>query len=89
MAGRKHLLPIRPHNPESDQEIAQENVRADVKEAAQGDEDAGVQEGEDEEGRTPARVHIPHHVSQQERDDHEITHIPYRTWCRFCVQGRG
>ena len=75
MAGKEHLLPIRPHNPESDQAIANEAVGAggEASEAVQGDEDAGAQEGieQREQGRLPARVHVPHHVSQAERDDHE------------------
>ena len=83
------MLPIRPANHESDQqEIAAEVVGAGGEGEVQVDEDAGVQEGI-EEGRPPTRVHTPHHVSQAERDEHEITHTPYRTWCRFCVQGRG
>ena len=28
-------------------------------------------------------------VSQEERDQHELTHTPYRAWCRHCVRGRG
>ena len=24
-----------------------------------------------------------------ERKEHEFTHLPYRSWCRHCVRGRG
>ena len=27
--------------------------------------------------------------SQAEVDDHYLTHLPYRSWCRHCVKGRG
>ena len=27
--------------------------------------------------------------SQRELDEHSVTHIPYRNWCRHCVSGRG
>eukprot|EP00971_Amphidinium_carterae_P175044 3469955-Amphidinium_carterae.1 len=26
--------------------------------------------------------------TQQEIEEHNITHIPYRDWCKHCVQGR-
>ena len=22
-------------------------------------------------------------------DDHEVSHLPFRSWCSFCVRGRG
>ena len=27
--------------------------------------------------------------SKRERLEHELTHLPYRSWCRHCVRGRG
>ena len=30
--------------------------------------------------RTPTKV---------EREDHDVSHVLYRQWCRFCVMGRG
>lgn len=30
----------------------------------------------------------PELPSQSEIDGHNIDHCPYRTWCRFCVEGR-
>ena len=27
--------------------------------------------------------------SAKERREHEVTHYPPRSWCRFCVEGRG
>jgi hypothetical protein len=50
-------------------------------------EDAGEEEGE--EGRHPVRARAPHQVSNEERDIHELTHTPYRAWCRHCVRARG
>ena len=34
----------------------------------------------------PARD--PHAPSQAERDAHEATHLPFRSWCAECVSGR-
>ena len=27
--------------------------------------------------------------TKAEWDDHRVDHIPYRSWCPFCVKGRG
>ena len=27
--------------------------------------------------------------SEEEKRDHEMTHLPYRSWCRHCIRGRG
>ena len=29
----------------------------------------------------------PELPSQSEIDDHNVDHCPYRSWCRFCVEG--
>ena len=31
----------------------------------------------------------PANPSQQDLGDHRSSHIPYRSWCRWCVLGRG
>ena len=31
----------------------------------------------------------PHEPTDQEREDHMVSHVPYRAWCRHCVAGRG
>ena len=36
--------------------------------------------------RTLASPELP---SQAEIDEHNVSHQPYRAWCRFCVMGRG
>ena len=42
-----------------------------------------------QEGRRPQGPREPEEPSYQERESHRRTHIPYRPWCRECVQGRG
>ena len=44
--------------------------------------------GEDEEGREPKVMRAPKAVPKEERDAHEATHLPFRSWCRHCVRGR-
>ena len=41
------------------------------------------------EGRAVQEVPKPKGPSQEEYDEHMLTHIPYRNWCKFCVKGRG
>ena len=44
---------------------------------------------EGEEGRNPVAVREVVKVSQKEKEEHELTHTPFRPWCRYCVRGRG
>ena len=37
----------------------------------------------------PRMLIAPNPPSKQERMEHEVTHLPYRTWCAHCVRGRG
>ena len=42
-----------------------------------------------EEGEAPIRVRSKSKVTKEERENHELTHTPFRWWCRHCVRGRG
>ena len=35
------------------------------------------------------RTHDPRQPNQQEKKEHEMTHLPFRSWCRHCIMGRG
>ncbi|MDA8582757.1 reverse transcriptase domain-containing protein [bacterium] len=48
-----------------------------------------IEEGLQEEGRAPYRVKAPCRPSRKEREEHEATHVPFRSWCWYCVSGRG
>ena len=41
------------------------------------------------ESRMPKKLHDPMKPSAQEVETHELTHLPYRSWCGVCVQGKG
>ena len=51
----------------------------------------GVEEGEvivaEEEHQVVKSLPTPSLPTQSEVDDHEIDHIPYRSWCPGCVEG--
>ena len=52
-----------------------------------GEED---KEDEAENGQRHAKkIQDPKLPSEEEIKQHEITHLPYRSWCRHCVRGRG
>ena len=53
--------------------------------AAEEEEDKDEETGE---GRKPISMTVPEGPSNQEREEHELTHIPYRSWCEHCVKGR-
>ena len=65
---------------------SRDGLRQEVAAEAE-DEEARSEEGED--GRDPQRIRAPHRVSKEEREAHELTHTPYRAWCRHCVRARG
>ena len=51
--------------------------------------DEGELGGEGQEGQQVKMRVIGKPPSQKEQDEHSVTHIPYRNWCRHCVSGRG
>ena len=53
-------------------------------------EDEGEQEcGNDEARGAPRTMRAPEQPTRKEREEHEATHTPYRSWCRYCVAGSG
>ena len=57
------------------------------------EEAAEMQEGpaeeETNEERKPRRMADPAKPTKREIEEHEIAHLPYRSWRWACVQGRG
>ena len=58
-------------------------------------EDEGVSDGDggSDQGewgrRAPERRNDPRKPSESEVKEHEMTHIPFRSWCKHCVRGQG
>eukprot|EP00971_Amphidinium_carterae_P106648 2112668-Amphidinium_carterae.1 len=47
--------------------------------------------GEDypqQEAQAPRTYKSPVLPTQQEIDERNVTHLPYRDWCKHCVQGK-
>ena len=54
------------------------------------DEDTEDGETEFDDGSAPVRnICDPGHPTANEYKEHMTTHRPYRSWCKFCVMGRG
>ena len=45
-------------------------------------------EAEVEEGQEAKAACQPCMPTQEEVDLHNVTHVPYRNWCPFCVAGK-
>ena len=52
-------------------------------------EEAGEEEEEEYGSRNIKKMQDPRKPSQLEIDHHNLSHLPYRSWCRHCVRGRG
>ena len=47
-------------------------------------------EADQSEEHTDANLDkCPGQPSAQEEEEHRCSHIPYRSWCKWCVMGRG
>ena len=74
---------------EAEADLAEQGKTELVEEDEEGLSQEGERQEEGEEGREPKGIRAPQRVSQQEREEHERTHTPFRAWCRHCVRGRG
>ena len=54
--------------------------------AADEEHERGADSGGSREVR---RLVDPQRPCQKDVDAHELTHLPFRNWCRHCVRGRG
>jgi len=85
------LDPIRPGTGEVGNDVPSEGVGS-----MQGQEDKAEAEIEEDycaevedEVRKPKPATRPYTPTKTEIYEHEVTHLPYRSWCRHCVHGRG
>ena len=55
------------------------------------EDEGGMVDGKVEEFgmRRPQRKAGPREPTKEEKEEHEKTHLPFRSWCRHCVRGRG
>ena len=49
----------------------------------------GIEEKEEFGVRKAERKLDPRELGEEERLEHEKTYLPFRSWCKHCVKGRG
>ena len=52
------------------------------------EEELTIEGDEEAEGQAAKVIRAPIRPSQQEVDEHMLTHIPFRSWCPHCVKGK-
>ena len=70
------------------EEVTEAEEEIEETDGEEKEEDEPKEKEESEEGRRPRMVRRVVKVSKQEREEHEVTHTPFRAWCRHCVRGR-
>jgi hypothetical protein len=69
---------------EVEEQVVSQEACGDVQQN-KGIEQEDVQSG----ARTCRKMPDPFEPSPQEMADHQLTHLPFRNWCRHCCRGRG
>ena len=84
------MCPVSPG--EDERNVSADNAEMDTQEgAASPGEASGEADKEEpkEDARKPDGMVAPRKPTRAEVELHELTHFPYRSWCRHCVRGRG
>ena len=77
---------------ETNIEMRREGGMAKIDEGDEAKGPGGREESDEWEefgNRHVVRKHDPRQPSQQEKEEHEMTHLPFRSWCRHCIMVRG
>ncbi len=93
MVASKSLYPIRPNDGMVGDSVQEEVMDAvegqEIEETEKGDDSKVEDRAEVDEVRRPNPAARPYTPTKAEVYEHEVTHLPYRTWCKHCVKGRG
>ena len=54
----------------------------------EGEDEASEEDSEEAGQRKTVKLQDPLMPTAAERAEHELTHIPYRSWCSFCQRPR-
>ena len=68
--------------------LSRDGETAEGPEEAEMDEADSEREEEVQMGRTSKGQKPPKEPTKAEREGHERTHCPYRSWCKHCVKSR-
>ena len=73
--------------PVSQEPASSSDARVPIRFRAQ--EEASIHDEEEHEKAPIVIVKDPSAPTPKEKEDHEITHLPHRSWCPICVKARG
>ena len=65
-----------------------EDMLLDMEEGDEGDQ-VDIQEDVDEEVEPVRTAADPGKPTDRQIEEHRTSHLPFRSWCRWCVLGRG
>ena len=77
---------MNPVRPSDKQDVVQSSGDAEGDEAGQ---EEAEEDDEEEEAMRCKVVRDPGEPSQRERDEHDVTHLQFRSWCRVCLEAKG
>ena len=72
----------------ADKDLGNENVLLDIEDGEEGEE-FNIEADADTEVEPVKTATNPGKPTDKQIEEHRITHLPYRSWCRWCVLGRG
>ena len=64
------------------------DATSQAEEGREGSDSAGEDEEAEDESRAAVGKKSPKEPTRKQREDHENTHMPYRSWCEDCVRSR-
>ena len=73
---------------DGDDKLIEIAMQEDAKDDQEQPEEVDLEAG-NEEIRPPRFMRKPGEPSQKERLAHDCTHIHFRSWCKYCMMGRG
>ena len=75
---------------QADENLATVNTVASKETEEDAEDDVEYEPDADEdEGQQPKVIRSPKEPTKAEREEHEATHLPFRSWRTHCLRGRG
>jgi hypothetical protein len=66
-----------------------DELMAPIEDAAEGEDEITIQDEEEQDAEPLKVARDPKLPSEDDVECHRCSHIPFRSWCRWCVMGRG
>ena len=83
------VFPLSSEQPDENMQAEPQAPAAEPQATAAGQNTEEEDYEDEEEAIVPKYSRKPDAPTKLEREQHMITHLPFRTWCRICIRGRG